>query len=89
MLWFKFKQKTFSLDEHILARIKKHRLKARAINACKDTINYEVRLKNVMVNNKNNLRLLTQIAGHMHYLQHRGVTIQQAAKETLELYTSN
>ena len=89
MLWFKPKQKRVSLDEYILSQIKKHRLKTRAINACRDTINYEVRLKNVMVNNKNNLRVLTQIAGHMQFLRHQGVTIQQAAKETLELYHSN
>lgn len=75
----------FSLDDLIRGDIKKYKLKGRAINACNDQTNYDIRLRNFMTNNNDNIVLLTKIAGHMEYLKKQGLSHQQASKETLEL----
>lgn len=84
MPWFKKSQPNHTLNDFIRSHFKNQTLKDRTAKACKDNTNYVLRLKNIMVNNRNNLRLLTQIAGHMQYLKSQGVDLQEAAKETIE-----
>lgn len=78
-------KRSASIEDHLYQKIKKYGLKNRAMNACCDNTDYQLRLKNLMSNNKNNLRLLTKITGYMEYLKRQGMGIQQASKETLEL----
>ena len=85
MLWFKSRS-TVTLDQLILKEIKKQRLRIRVYYACRDTVDYQLRLKNAMIKHQDNVNLLTKIAGHMAYLQSQKVGIQEAAKETIELF---
>ena len=86
LFWFKFNREQFNFDSYWRTLIKKKQLKERAANACKDNTDYQLRLKHIMINNRNNLQLLTRIAGHMDYLKSHDVSLQLAAKETIELF---
>lgn len=91
MLWFKHKHSHNSIDDAFHERIrqfqlanKRKALKERVARACMDTTNYQLRLMNFLDNNKNNVRLLTQVLGYRTYLLDCGLNPQQAAKETLD-----
>lgn len=90
MFWTKKKrqaQRSQSLDEMFSLRIKKFQLKNRVRQACTDTTNYEEQLRNFLERNKNNQKIIIDVAGYRSYLIDRcGLTKQKAAKEILEHY---
>jgi hypothetical protein len=82
-----------SIDDVFHARIKQYQidikrkqLKERVAQACQDTTDYELMLRNFCDRNKNNMLLLVKVRGYRGYLIECGCTPQQAAKETLEEY---
>ena len=84
MFWNK--NKGLSLDEQFNLAIKKGILKRRAKIACTDTTNHDLMLRNFCNNNKNNKRLLTNVAVYWQAAVTAGIPEQQAAKDTLEYF---
>ena len=85
MFWNKPKQ-TKSIDEELYLAVKRGKLIDRVRNALKDTTDYDLRLRNFMLKNQHNQKLIVDIVGHMSYMKKYGYDIQHAAKETLEKY---
>jgi len=85
MFWNKPKQ-TKSINEELYLEIKRSRLIDRVKNALKDTTDYDLRLRNFMLKNHHNQKLIVDIVGYMSYMKTCGYDVQQAAKETLEKF---
>jgi hypothetical protein len=78
--------KTLSIDELFHKRVAKFQLKERVKAACRDNTDYDLHLRNFLIKNRNNQKLIVNVAGYMNYLHRCGLTTQQAAKEVLEKY---
>lgn len=87
-LMFSWKRKAPKIDFYadIQKKIHKFRLVERAKAAIRDNTNYDLYLRNFLLRNINNQKLIVDVAGHMNYLHRCGLTTQLAAKETLEKY---
>lgn len=85
MFWHKSKQ-TKSIDDELYLAVKRARLIDRAKLALQDTTDYDLRLRNFMIKNRHNLKLIVDVVGHMSYLKKCGSDVQVAAKETLEKF---
>ena len=83
MFWNKNKQAT-SINDQFHLQIKRNILLNRVRNALKDTTDYDLRLRNFMLKNHHNQKLIVDIVGHMSYMKTSGYDVQQAAKATLE-----
>ena len=87
--FFKKQPKRISIEDYFAScqiSSQKFILKNRAKNAIKNTTNWELRLRNFLENNKNNQKLIINIAGYHHYLTNLGLKPDIAAKECLEQY---
>lgn len=86
MLWTK-KRRTSSVDEEFYLRQKAFTLRNRVKRACMDTTNYQLHLMNFLDRNKNNKKLIEDVAAYRnHLLETTDVTEQEAAKLTHEKF---
>lgn len=86
MFGWRKKQPRNDFYAEIQRNIAKFRMVQRAKAAIKDNTDYDLHLRNFLLNNINNQKLIIDVAGHMNYLHRCGMNTQQSAKETLEKY---
>lgn len=86
MFWNKQTKPSQSIDELFDRKIKQHQLKQRTLKACTDNTDYELWLRDFLVNNRNNRRLIVECANYRRQLIESGFDNIEAAKQTLEKF---
>lgn len=86
MFWTK-KKTALSVDEEFYLKQRAFVLRNRVKRACMDTTNYQLHLMNFLDRNKNNKKLIEDVAAYRkHLLETTDVTEQEAARLTHEKF---
>ena len=86
MFWNKQTKSAPSIDELFDRKIKQHQLKQRTLKACTDNTDYELWLRNFLLHNRNNDRLIRECANYRRQLIDLGIDDREAARQTLDKF---